>query len=163
MRRFGICVLVLALFLPGCARQDDVAFSRRVLEGLVQDRYAVRSLIDWQHLKMLGKDIGEDIAKYAKTDKDRRTYEIAFIEGFSKTFRMQGAKLNAFFDWHIYKGEKILDLKNPKDTIVAANCFDKQRLFLFVVSHEGGKQKLTEIEVQILGLGGKTDVAPAQP
>lgn len=170
MKGSGICVLVLGLLLVGCARQDDVAFSRRILEGLINDRYAVRSMIDWQHLHVLDKNVGQDLARYTKTGKDQHDYEVAFIEGFSRAFRMTGAKISAFYNWRIFKKEN-LKITDPNLTVVAANCIDSNRVFLFVISHKGGKQKLEELFAFLQVARnqvpqtqrGKTDVAPAQP
>ena len=70
-------------------------------------------------------------------------YERAFIENFKVGFSQEGKGVGfkTFFNWRIYNNQ------GPKMSIVAANCHDKTKVFLFFIKHERGARKLVGIQV----------------
>lgn len=145
----------LGFLLAGCASQDDAAFARTTMKQLIKGVYFARANIDWPVLKIADRDIGLEYSRY-KSDSERTDYERSFISNFSKAYKEAGATASAFFGWQpvTLKNEEI----NPKVKVVGAYCHDKSNLFLFFVSHEGGKRKLVEIRVMKVAEGTK---APA--
>lgn len=140
-RGFALCHLALWLMaLAGCSSPaDDVKFARRALTCLVRGWYMARPMLDWASLKMLEHDVAAEHERLPDA-KEKAEYEKKFIDGFKEGFRSRNVRLSAFFDWRVY------DASDPGMTIVAANCFDKSKVFLFFVKHEKGKRKLVEVK-----------------
>lgn len=145
-----IVICGLGYLLSGCAYRNDVEFARSVLKQLIEDRYAVRSLIDWPVLVMLDQNVG---AKYSAQpdDKQKLEFQRAFIEGFSRGFRPFGVPFKKFFNWRMLG----VDETNPKTNIVAANYANKEMLALFYITHDGAKRKLTNFQIVTVALEGK--------
>lgn len=139
---FFLLSLFLAVgVLAGCGAQDDVQFTRRLMDSLIKGRYSVRTMIDWPSLLVMeDRNVGAEY-RALPDDKERTIYERAFIEAFKVAFREKGGRFKAFFDWRVFSA------KHPGVTIVAANCYDKRTLFLFGIKHEKGQRKLAEIKV----------------
>lgn len=140
-RTFALCHLALGLVaMAGCSSPaDDVKFARRSLTYLVRGWYMARPMLDWQSLKMLEHDVAAEHERLPDA-KEKAEYERKFIDGFKEGFKTRNVRLSAFFDWRVY------DASDPTTTIVAANCFDKGKVFLFFVKHEKGKRKLVEVK-----------------
>jgi hypothetical protein len=139
------------LLLSGCAKSSNVAtvytgpplndteYAKKVFQLLADGDEAVKVMIDWEHLKMLGVDIG---ALYTKTSGDEaRDKEVTeFIRGYSKSFKSKGATADSVSNWH----EQSRDASN---TVVAADNSRGQQL-LMTVTHINGQQKVSVLELK---------------
>lgn len=140
MTRRWLCAAFLSVFMSACGgHQADVDFARRVTTSLVKGWYLARPMIDWPHLKMLEHDVGAEHERMPNAE-EKAGYEKNFIDSFKEGFRSRGAKLSTFFNWRMY------DASSPDVTIVAANCFDKSKVFLFFIKHGRGGRKLVEVK-----------------
>lgn len=159
-----IIIFGLGYLMSGCAYRSDVDFARSVLNQLIEGRYAVRAVIDWPSLIMLDQNVGVKYSKLAN-DKEKLDFQRAFIEGFSRGFKMQGTQFKSFFNW------RTLESTDPKIKIAAADYVDKTLVALFFISRYGSKKKL--VNFQIIKIfkegeklpsqwGEKRDVAPEE-
>jgi len=128
------------LLLTGCAAKDDVKLARQVVTQLVQGRYSVRKLLDWENLKAMEYSVGADY-KALPNDKERESYQRSFIDGFKRGFMDQGAKVNAFYNW------RFLAKVDPTLNIVAANVHDDKFLLLVAIKHAGRTRKVVELKI----------------
>ncbi len=132
------------LLLTGCAAKDDVKLARQIVTQLVQGRYSVRKLIDWENLKALETSVGAEYKALAN-DKEKEGYQRSFIDGFKRGFAGTGAKMRTFYNW------RFLAKVDPTLNIVAANIHDDKYLFLVAIKHEGRVRKVVELKIiQIL-------------
>lgn len=97
----GLAALVAAgavLFLRG---NPEVRVCRRIFTGLVKGEPAVRGLIDWEHLRALGADVGAAYTAQLANAEERQGYEEAFIKSFANGFRQAQASAKGFTNWRV--------------------------------------------------------------
>jgi hypothetical protein len=128
------------LLLTGCAAKDDVKLARQVVTQMVQGRYSVRKLIDWENLRAMEYSVGAEYKALAN-DKEREGYQKSFIDGFKRGFVDQGAKLRTFYNW------RFLAKVDPTLNIVAANVHDDKFLLLVAIKHAGRTRKVVELKI----------------
>ena len=115
---------------------DALEFARKAFEMLSRGDPAVEEMIDWDHLKIEGKDFGAMLTQVAaSTQKDLSTFRKEFIANFGSYYKGSGdGPLNK---WQI-------DSRNAEDTIVAASSA-KGEVILFTVSVKAGRQVISAL------------------
>ena len=117
---------------------DDVSFAKHVLNLLIKDRYAARTLIDWPNAIFLGYNVGEEYN--ALKSKDARTkFALDFIDGFSLGFLAMKHDKDIFFNWELLKQS------TPELKFVVANVVDKNHFIELVITQKGRVRKLAQI------------------
>lgn len=154
-------VVVIGVILTGCVGMNDVAFARKAMALLVKGNFAVASMIDWPSIKIMGYDLASQHDKYTNK-KHQENFEKGFIAAFSAGFRRAGAQPSAFRNWRLAKSDA------PNTSIVVADSVRENTVFFFFVKHEGGKKKLTEIQIRendriVIGQVMEKDFVPLVP
>jgi len=118
---------------------NDVEFAKEAFRLLAEGDEAVVPMVDWEHLKMLGIDVG---AMYLKSSDDasRDRFLIGFIKGYSKSFKEKGGSVNNASNWR----EQSRDASN---TVVVADGPGGKPLSM-TVAHIDGQQKVTSLELK---------------
>jgi PBP1b-binding outer membrane lipoprotein LpoB len=146
-----VLIVLCGLFLSGCAKSsskqynytgpqlNDIDYAKKVFQLLADGDEAVKSMIDWEHLKMMNVDVG---AMYTKTSGDdaRDKNVTDFIKGYSTSFKKTGGSINNLSNWR----EQSRDATN---TVVAADGQMGQHLFI-TVSHPNNQQKVSTFELK---------------
>jgi PBP1b-binding outer membrane lipoprotein LpoB len=117
-------IVLCGLLLSGCAKSskqmtytgpplNDIEYAKKVFQLLGDGDESVKSMIDWEHLKMMGIDIG---TMYTNTSgEDARDKNLSdFIRGYSTSFKRSGGKFENLSNWR----EQSRDATN---TVVAAD------------------------------------------
>lgn len=146
MKKSVLLLIVLCgLLLSGCAKSsqqsvytgpplNDIEFAKKVFQLLGDGDEMVKSMIDWEHLKMMGVDVG---AMYTKTSgdaaRDKETSE--FIRGYSRSFKGSGGSVDNLANWR----EQSRDATN---TVVAADTQRGQLVLITVHSHRRSSESL---------------------
>lgn len=145
-----ILIVFCGLFSSGCAKSskqtvytgpqlNDVEYAKKVFQLPTEGDEAVKVMIDWEHLKMAGVDVG---AMYRNTSGDdlRDKNATDFIKGYSNSFKKSGSTAESLSNWR----EQSRDATN---TVVAADGQMGQRL-LITVTHINGQQKVSLFELK---------------
>jgi hypothetical protein len=118
---------------------NDIEYAKKVFQLLGDGDETVKSMIDWEHLNMMGIDVG---ALYTKTSgdaaRDKETSD--FIRGYSNSFKKSGGSVENLTNWR----EQSRDATN---TVVAANS-QRGQLILITVAHLNGQQKVSKLELK---------------
>lgn len=143
-------IVLCGLLLSGCAKSsnqavytgpplNDIEFAKKTFQLLGDGDEMAKSMIDWEHLKMMGIDVG---AMYTKTSGDaaRNKETSEFIRGYSNSFKKSGGNVEALTNWR----EQSRDATN---TVVAADV-PMGRLLLITVTHINGQQKVSTVELK---------------
>ncbi|MFC1805257.1 hypothetical protein ACFLZ3_05490 [Candidatus Omnitrophota bacterium] len=133
-----VVALVIAgvLFFTGRERKD-VDFCRLMFSRLISGRQSVEKFIDWENLKAVGSDVGEEYRKLPNAE-ERNKYKKAFIEFFRRGFKEGGGEFKAFTDWRAYKeGNK---------TVVVAADYRRHKKILLLTVFKGRPRKITALE-----------------
>ncbi len=118
---------------------NDIEYAKKVFQLLGDGDESVKAMIDWEHLKMMGVDVG---AMYRNTSGDaaREIETSSFIRGYSSSFKKSGGSVANLTNWR----EQSRDATN---TVVATNTPAGQ-LVLITVTHSNGQQKVSTIELK---------------
>ena len=109
-------------------------FAQRAFDLLSHGNLAVEEMIDWDNLKLEGKDFGATIRQIATaTKKDIATFRKEIISNFGSYYRSSGD--GPFTGWRI-------ESHSADSTTVAATSA-KGEVILFTVSVKGGKQVIS--------------------
>lgn len=143
-------IVLCGLLLSGCAKGskqtvytgpplNDVEYAKKFFQLLGDGDESVKAMIDWEHLKMMGVDVG---AMYKATSgEDARDKETSnFIRGYSNSFKKSGGTVEALSNWR----EQSRDATN---TVVVADVPSGQHL-LITVTHINGQQKVSMVELK---------------
>jgi hypothetical protein len=145
-----VLIVLCGLLLSGCAKSsqpavytgpplNDVEFAKKVFEFLADGDETVKGMLDWEHLKMLGIDVG---ALYTKTSgdaaRDKETSD--FIRSYSNSFKQRGGSVGNFSNWR----EQSRDATN---TVVVADVPTGQHISM-TVTHINGQQKVSTMEIK---------------
>ena len=145
-----VLIALCSLLLSGCAKSsqptaytgpplNDVEYAKKVFQLLADGDDSVKPMIDWEHLKMMGVDVG---AMYTSTSgeaaRDKETTN--FIRGYSNSFKKSGGTVEALTNWRE-------DSRAGANTVVAADIRSGQRL-LITVAHVDGQQKVSTLEIK---------------
>jgi hypothetical protein len=121
---------------PPASAGDAVEFARRAFELLTQGDLAVEEMIDWDNLKIEGKEFGAMLTQVAaSTQKDLSTFRKEFITNFGSYYKGSGD--GPLYKWHV-------DSRNTEGTIVAASSA-KGEVILFTVSVKAGRQVVSAL------------------
>jgi hypothetical protein len=116
--------------------QSAVAFARRAFDLLVQGDASVVEMIDFEHLKLDGKDFGAMLTQMAAAaGKDIEAVRKEMISGFSAQYRTAGE--GPLTRWRIHS-------QNDDGVTVAANT-TKGPIIMFTVSERDGRQVITAL------------------
>ena len=137
-------LIAAAFFVFIFARQktnEDVDFCRMVWQGMLKGDQRVIRYIDWEHLKLLGKDIGSRY-ELARTDEERSKYKQSFLRGVAFGRRRYPRIMPVFRNWRVY-------YRDPEKTVVAVDApqRDKMVTILFTVGKDAGEKKLFAIDL----------------
>jgi hypothetical protein len=115
---------------------DALEFARKAFDLLSRGNLAVEEMIDWDNLKLEGKDFGAMLRQIAaSTQKDPSTFRKEIITNFGSYYKGSGD--GPFTQWRI-------DSRNAESTTVAANSA-KGEVILFTVSFKGGRQVVSAL------------------
>jgi hypothetical protein len=118
------------------SNQSAVAFAKRAFDMLVTGDAAVVEMIDFENLKLDGKDFGPMLTQMAAAaGKDIESVRREMIAGFSAQYRTAGE--GPLTRWRIHS-------QNDDGVTVAANT-TKGLIILFTVSERDGKQIITAL------------------
>jgi hypothetical protein len=144
-----ILIVLSSLLLTGCAKTsthvartgpplNDVEFAKEVFRLMAEGDETVMDMVDWEHLKMLGIDVG---AMYPKSgDEARDRFARGFLKGYSNSFKSKGGSADNVSNWR----EQSRDASN---TIVTADNAGGQHLAM-TVTHIDGQQKVSTLELK---------------
>jgi hypothetical protein len=142
--------VLCCVLLSGCAKSNqqtaytgpplnDIEYAKEVFRLLAEGDKSVKVMVDWEHLKMLQIDAGAIYSKISgETARDK--YLDGFIEGYSKSFKDSGGRVENLSNWR----EQSRDASN---TVVVADTQAGQRL-LITVAHINGQQKVSTIDLK---------------
>jgi hypothetical protein len=117
---------------------NDVEFAKEVFRLMGEGDETVTEMVDWEHLKMLGIDVG---AMYPKSgDEARDRFVKGFLKGYSNSFKGKGGTAESVSNWR----EQSRDATN---TVVAADNAGGQHL-LMTVTHIEGQQKVSTLALE---------------
>ncbi len=118
---------------------NDIEYAKKVFQLLGDGDESVKSMIDWEHLKMMGVDVG---ALYTNTrgDAARDIETSSFIRGYSNSFKKSGGSVANLTNWR----EQSRDATN---TVVAADS-QRGQLVLITITHINGQQKVSTLELK---------------
>ena len=115
---------------PG-STNDALEFAQRTFDLLSHGNLAVEEMIDWDNLKLEGKDFGAIMRQIATaTQKDIVTFRKELISNFGSYYKSSSD--GPFTGWRI-------DSHSPGSTTVAATSA-KGEVILFTVTVKGGRQ-----------------------
>jgi len=115
---------------------DALAFAQEAFSLLSRGQLAVEEMIDWDNLKLEGKDFGAVLKQLAaSTGKDPSTVRKEIIANFGSYYRGSGD--GPFSKWRI-------DSRDAEGITVAATSA-KGEVILFTVSTKGGKQVISAL------------------
>ena len=133
-----IIILLGAFFIlsPG-QEKGDVQLCHKIFLGLLTGRQSVEEFMDWDHLKVIGLDVG---ALYSKLpdQKQKSDFRREFFRSLSRSFQMAGGRPQAYTNWRIKE-------KDSSKTIVAVYYVDKAKTLLFTLTGDE-KKKLTLVQ-----------------
>ncbi|MGD0337032.1 MAG: hypothetical protein ABSB18_08070 [Candidatus Omnitrophota bacterium] len=134
-------VAFFAFLFINQSSQGDADFCRMIWDGMRKGNERVIRDIDWEHLNLLGRDIG---ARYglAKTDEERNKYKQNFLRGVAFGNRRYARVAPVFKNWRVYYSDSA-------KTVVAVDSVRrraKTQTLFFTVSKGGAERKLVAIE-----------------
>lgn len=145
-----VLIILCGLLLSGCAKSsnkpyvyngpplNDVEYAKKTFQLLADGDETVKGMIDWEHLKMLGIDVGELYTKTSDAQRDKETSD--FIRSYSNSFKQRGGRVENFSNWR----EQSRDATN---TVVVADVQMGQHI-LITVTHINGQQKVSTLEIK---------------
>jgi hypothetical protein len=146
-----ISIALCGLLLGGCSKpaqqsvrsgapKNDIEFAKEAFGLLVEGDQAVAGLIDWEHLKMLGIDVGSMYRGLPDKTGERDRFTTGFINGFSSSFKKSGGKMENTFNWREQS-------RDSSGTIVAADG-PGGKVLLITVARIDGQQKVSTLELK---------------
>lgn len=148
----SILIVLAGLLLSGCTKSvntqavytgpplNDTEFAREVFRLLAEGDTAVTPMIDWEHLNMLGVDVGAMYRGVPGEGEARPNFIKSFINSYSRSFKVKGGSAANASNWR----EQSRDASN---TIVAADG-PNGKVMLTTITHMGGHQKVSSVEVK---------------
>jgi hypothetical protein len=145
-------MVLCGLLLGGCAKSsstpavytgpplNDTEFAKEVFRLLAEGDDGVIAMIDWEHLNLLGVDVGQMYKGISSEGEARPRFVKGFINGYSRSFKEKGGKVENASNWREHS-------RDATNTVVAA---DNQagKAMLITVSHVDGHQKVSKMELQ---------------
>ena len=111
-----------------------VDFAKSAFELLVQGDLSVEEMLDWDNLKVNGKEFGAALKQMAAAaGKDMSSVRKETITGFASLYKSTGE--GPLTNWRVKS-------RDPQGVTVAANT-PKGEAILFTVSTKGGRQIIT--------------------
>ena len=145
-----VLIVLCGLLLSGCSKGskqmtytgpqlNDIDYAKKVFELLGDGDESVKSMIDWENLKMMGIDVG---AMYRSTSgEDARDKNLSdFIRGYSTSFKRSGGNIANLANWREQS-------KDATNTVVAADTQAGQHVFI-TVTHINNQQKVSTLELK---------------
>ena len=145
-----VLIALCALLWSGCAKSsqqanytgpplNDVEYAKEFFRLMAEGDDSVKAMIDWEHLKMMGVDVG---AMYTSTSgeaaRDREATN--FVRGYSNSFKKSGGRVEYLSNWRE-------ESRDGTNTVVAADGQAGQRL-LITVAHINGQQKVSTVDLK---------------
>jgi hypothetical protein len=143
-----ILIVLCGLLLGGCAKSsnqpafytgpplNDTEFAKEVFRLLAEGDEGVTPMLDWEHLNLLGNDIGT----VYKGNNNQPKFINDFISSYSRSFKARGGKAENASNWREHS-------RDANNTVVAADNQAGQSM-LITVTHVDGHQKVTKMELQ---------------
>lgn len=121
-------------------QEQDIDFCRTVWVDLHKGDQRAVKYIDWEHLKLMGKDIGAHYA-LAQEQQKGKEYQQAFLKGTAFGFRRYAKATGVFRNWRIY-------YQDPEKTVIAVDSVrpDKTSIMLFTLLKNAGEKHLISID-----------------
>jgi hypothetical protein len=147
-----ILMVLCGLLLGGCSKSsnppavyngpplNDTEFAKEVFRLLAEGDDGVTAMIDWEHLSLLGVDVGAMYKNISSEGEARPRFIKGFINGYSRSFKEKGGKVENASNWR----EQSRDATN---TVVAADNQAGQAM-LMTVTHIDGHQKVSKMELK---------------
>lgn len=145
-------MVLCGLLLGGCAKSstppavytgpplNDIEFAKEVFRLLAEGDDGVIAMIDWEHLNLLGVDVGQMYKGISSEGEARPRFLKGFINGYSRSFKEKGGKVENASNWR----EQSRDATN---TVVAADNQAGQAMWI-TVTHIDGHQKVSKMALQ---------------
>ena len=124
---------------PAGPPKSDVDFAKDVFQMMGDGNTDVIDMLDWENLKMVGVDIGEQY-RAASGDSAREAFQESFLRGYSNSFKSSGGNAAAMKNWREQS-------KDPSNTVVAGDVPNGQTL-LITVTHTNGQQYVSSLQIK---------------
>ncbi len=133
---YGAMVILAVAGLAWAMRavsHDEAAWCRRVFAGLAAGRLYVQGDVNWERLKALGADVGEDY-RALPNERERANFRRAFITRFASSFQGAKGRVQDFTGWRSQGRD------DEGRLIVAVDYPAKQQTLLVTVSELGQRR-----------------------
>lgn len=147
----SILIVICGLLLGGCGKTskapavytgpplNDTEFAKEAFRLLAEGDEAAAAMIDWEHLNMLGIDVGAMYRGVIDKGQDSAGFIRGFITSYSNSFKSKGGRFENATNWR----EQSRDATN---TVIAT---DNQagKPMMITVTHVDGHQKISKMEL----------------
>lgn len=148
----SILIVLTGLLLSGCAKSsnkpavytgpplNDTEFAKEAFRLLAEGDEAAAAMLDWEHLHMLGVDVGAMYRRVADSGNARPEFIKGFIASYSRSFKSKGGSVVNASNWREHS-------RDAANTVIAT---DNQagKAMLITVTRIDGHQKISRMELK---------------
>lgn len=124
---------------PAGPPKSDVDFAKQVFQMMADGDINVADMLDWENLKMAGRDVGA-MYKNTTSDSTRDTFQESFLRSYSSSFKSAGGNVSAMTNWREQS-------KDPSGTVIASDLPNGQTI-LITVTHKNGLQYVSTVDIK---------------